>query len=70
MVYRSIRETAPTWRKASGSMNQGDCVEVATLGPSVLVRDSRDRATSVLALDPAQWNALVNAIHNGRLDGR
>ena len=70
MVYRSIRETAPTWRKASRSQTANECVEVAALGPSVLVRDSRDGATGVLALDSTQWNALVRAIQNGRLDRR
>ncbi|MGP4026131.1 DUF397 domain-containing protein [Actinomadura sp. 3N407] len=69
MVDRSIQEASLYWRKSSASTND-DCVEVATLGPAVLVRDSRDRSTGVLALDSAQWNALVNAIHNGQLDGR
>ncbi|TDC88168.1 DUF397 domain-containing protein [Actinomadura sp. 7K507] len=70
MLDRSSRGVALTWRKASRSLDKSDCVEVAALGPSVLVRDSRDSAPSVLALDPAQWSALVNAIQNGRLDGR
>ncbi|MFI0366501.1 DUF397 domain-containing protein [Actinomadura sp. 1N219] len=70
MVCRSIRGTALNWRKASRSQSQNECVEVATLGPSVLVRDSRDRSAGVIALDSAQWNALLSAIHSGDLDGR
>ncbi|WP_211343292.1 DUF397 domain-containing protein [Actinomadura pelletieri] len=56
------------WRKASHS-EDSDCVEVATLGSSVLVRDSRDHAAGVLTLDSVQWNALLNAVRSGDLDG-
>lgn len=70
MVYRSDLETALNWRKAKASQNQDDCVEVAAQGPSVLVRDSRDRSAGVLTLAPAEWRTLVNAIQNGDLDGR
>ncbi|WP_279488279.1 DUF397 domain-containing protein [Actinomadura sp. 6K520] len=70
MVCRSLRGKTPTWRKASRSVDQNDCVEVAALGPSVLIRDSRDHSAGVLALDSAHWITLVDAIQNGRLDGR
>lgn len=70
MVCRSIHGTALNWRKASRSQSGDDCVEVAALGPSVLVRDSRDHSAGVLALDSAQWNALLSAVHSGDLDGR
>ncbi|MFG2087554.1 MULTISPECIES: DUF397 domain-containing protein [unclassified Spirillospora] len=69
MVDRSTRETSLYWRKSSAS-SPTDCVEVAVMGPSVLVRDSHDHSTGALALDSAQWNALVDAIQNGQLDGR
>lgn len=70
MVCRSIRGTALNWRKASQSQGGNECVEVAALGPSVLVRDSRNHSAGVLALDPTQWNALLSAVHSGDLDGR
>ncbi|MFI0484376.1 DUF397 domain-containing protein [Actinomadura sp. 9N215] len=70
MVCRSIRGTVLNWRKASYSQDSSDCVEVTALGPSVLVRDSRDHSAGVLALDSAQWNALLSAIQAGDLDGR
>ncbi|TDD27475.1 DUF397 domain-containing protein [Actinomadura sp. KC06] len=70
MVCRSIHGTALNWRKASRSQAQDDCVEVAAQGPSVLVRDSRDRSAGAIALDSAQWNALLSAIQSGDLDGR
>ena len=43
------------WRKSSYSGNGGgNCVEVAT-GERVLVRDSQDRAGTVLRFPPAAW---------------
>ncbi|WP_218010474.1 DUF397 domain-containing protein [Actinomadura chibensis] len=66
----SKQVAALSWRKGSQSQTNDECVEVAALGPSVLVRDSRDTAAGVLALDSAQWNALVSAIQSGELDCR
>ena len=68
MVYRSTRGASLTWRKSSASANDSACVEVAVLGPSVLVRDSRDRSAGAVALGRAQWNAFVDAARNGDLD--
>ncbi|MFI0406101.1 DUF397 domain-containing protein [Actinomadura sp. 3N508] len=70
MVCRSIRGTVLNWRKARRSQGGNDCVEVAALGPSVLVRDSRDHSAGVIALDSSQWNRLLSAIQSGDLDGR
>ncbi|WP_433476110.1 DUF397 domain-containing protein [Spirillospora sp. CA-142024] len=70
MVYLSDTEAVLNWRKSSASKDQDDCVEVASQGSSVLVRDSRNRSAGVLALGPAQWKALLNAIHNGAPDRR
>ncbi|NDU77841.1 DUF397 domain-containing protein [Actinomadura sp. DSM 109109] len=70
MVYRSTPRVVLNWRKSSASGNESNCVEVAACGPSVLVRDSRNPSAGSLALAPAQWQALLNVIQNGDLDGR
>lgn len=70
MVERLQRRAALNWRKGSASSDADDCVEVAGDGRSVLVRDSRNPAAGLLALDPTQWHALLRAIRNGELDGR
>ncbi|MFA1546798.1 DUF397 domain-containing protein [Actinomadura chokoriensis] len=70
MVYRSTRGVALSWRKSSASGDENTCVEVAALGPSVLVRDSRDHSAGVITIGHAQWNALVDAVRNGDLDWR
>nr|WP_030170102.1 DUF397 domain-containing protein [Spirillospora albida] len=70
MVERSNLRVAPRWRKSSASDVDGDCVEVAGDGRSVLVRDSRDPDGGLLALSSAQWRLMLGAIRNGDLDGR
>ncbi|GAA4958325.1 DUF397 domain-containing protein [Yinghuangia aomiensis] len=56
-------ETAVLWRKSSYSGNQGgDCVETAVVDQAIGVRDSKDNRRGHLALSPASWAALTEAI--------
>lgn len=57
------------WRKASASASNGMCVELATDGEQVFVRDSKDRAGATLALTPDTWRELLDAARTGELDG-
>jgi len=59
MPAQLSQDTALAWRKSKFSTGQGDCVEVASGGPSVLVRDSRNLSGAVLALSPTQWSAFL-----------
>jgi Domain of unknown function (DUF397) len=50
------------WRKSSYSGNGGgNCVEVAVDG-RVMVRDSRDRAGTVLRFPPAAWRKFADQV--------
>jgi hypothetical protein len=50
------------WRKSSYSGNGGgNCVEVAADGP-ILVRDSRDRAGTVLRFPSAAWREFAGQV--------
>lgn len=57
------------WRKATAS-GQGNCVEVMRTceGDSdvVLVRDSKNPDTTVLAFTAGQWDAFLIGIRAGR----
>lgn len=53
------------FRKSTRS-NQGECVEVATNLPGVVVvRDSKDRDGGRLTIDPATWAAFIEDIKGG-----
>ncbi|MGO9193492.1 MAG: DUF397 domain-containing protein [Streptosporangiaceae bacterium] len=55
------------WRKSRASGGSGECVEVAQLDSSVLVRDSRDRSGAVLVVTSAQWLGLLRRTRNGEV---
>jgi len=52
--------TRATWRKATRSQANGDCVEVAALtGRRIAVRDSKDASGPALVMDAGQWRAFL-----------
>lgn len=56
-----------TWRKSSYT-NNGDCVEVADTGGSVLVRNSNHPDRGTLTLDPQAMAAFVEGCKQGEFD--
>ena len=53
----------PRWRKASLSLANGNCVEVAGPYPGGIgVRDSTDPAGPVLRFSPDEWHAFLNRL--------
>jgi hypothetical protein len=50
-----------TWRKSSrsGQGSNGDCVEVAFVGPAVAVRDSKNPAAGALAVPQSAWTVFL-----------
>lgn len=47
------------WRKSSYSGNSGNCVEVADLGQTIAVRDSKDSNGPVLMFTLNEWQLFV-----------
>jgi hypothetical protein len=57
-----------TWRKSTASGGGGgNCVEVAAVDGSVLVRSSQDPLGSVLSFSCHQWVAFLQGMRNGQL---
>jgi Domain of unknown function (DUF397) len=67
--YENCVGVAALWRKSRRSgPNDDDCVEVADLGATVGVRDSKDPDGPKLALTPGAWSGLRSAIREGQHD--
>jgi len=47
----------------------GACVEIGTLGDSVLIRNSADRDGERLALSHDEWQEFVAGVKDGDFDG-
>jgi hypothetical protein len=57
------------FRKASGSQNIDECVEVAPLdNGGRAVRDSKDRAGAVLYFTAGEWTAFLAGARQGEFD--
>ena len=56
------KDLAP-WRKSTYSSNGGgNCVEVASSTPAVMVRDTTDRDGGTLAFSAEAWRAFVDGV--------
>jgi uncharacterized protein DUF397 len=67
MTTQPNREWTLVWRKSRSSSGSGECVEVATLESSVLVRDSRDHPGARLTFSPTQWRQFVRRIKSANI---
>ena len=57
-----------TWRKSTYSTNTANCVELATVGPDVWLRDSKHPEAGHLTFTGAELAALMAAARAGELD--
>lgn len=57
-------QTHITWRKSTAS-GDGNCVEVAFAGESVLVRSSWQPRGSVLCFSRQEWMAFLEGVSSG-----
>jgi hypothetical protein len=56
------------WTKSSRSTDQGNCVEVAALGTTHALRDSKNPTGPALKFTTAAWSAFTNGIRTGEFD--
>lgn len=54
----NLEELCIAWRKSTASNTSG-CLEAATVGGSVLIRDSGNRDGVVLRFPPVAWSAFL-----------
>jgi hypothetical protein len=60
------RGSSLVWRKATASISNGNCVEVAQLpGGGIAVRDSKDPQGPSLRFTTAEWIAFTQGVADG-----
>jgi Domain of unknown function (DUF397) len=57
----------PTWHVA-GRCDSGACVEIGTLGESVLIRSSADPDGSCITLSRREWQVFITDVKDGDFD--
>jgi hypothetical protein len=68
MIDSITPDTSLTWRKASASTIQGNCVELAPSDGGVAVRDSKDPGGPTLWFTREEIAAFLNGIKAGEFD--
>ena len=62
----ALQEVGLAWRKASASMPDGNCVQLAPLPEGgVAVRDSKDPQGPMLRISQAEWAAFASGMSAG-----
>ena len=62
MLRASSPVSRPSWRKSTYSLANGECVEVATTGGTVAVRDSSRQYDTLLQFPATDWRNFITAI--------
>jgi hypothetical protein len=57
----------PTWR-TTGRCDGGHCVQIGTLGRSIVIRSSTDQDGTYITLSRDEWEEFVAGVKDGNFD--
>ncbi len=57
-----------TWQKARASMSNGNCIEVASYGGGIAVRDSKNPNGPTLFYTASEWQCFIQGVREGDFD--
>ncbi|GGL12278.1 hypothetical protein Sme01_68900 [Sphaerisporangium melleum] len=60
MTERDLSDVA--WRKSTYSQQNGNCLETAYVGTSVVLRDSKDSEGPKLFVSKDDWRAFIDSV--------
>jgi hypothetical protein len=67
-MSKDVDALGADWRKASRSLNNGACVEVASASAAVMVRDSVDPTGPVVSYPTRIWQSFLSTTKAGAFD--
>lgn len=62
MPGRQSRHSTLSWRKSTASADGGNCVEIASIEQTVMVRDSRNPSGAILEFPPGSWASFLRRV--------
>jgi Domain of unknown function (DUF397) len=68
MFHDGVAARSLSWRKATRSIGNGDCVEVAPDDGQVAIRDSKDPAGPVIHYSASTWQSFLHKAKRGNFD--
>lgn len=64
MPGRQSRQSTLSWRTSNASADGNACIEIASEGESLLVRDSRNPLGTILEFPPSQWTSFLRRVRD------
>ncbi|MGH3980753.1 MAG: DUF397 domain-containing protein [Pseudonocardiaceae bacterium] len=68
MNFSRCEQATAAWQKATESIVDGACVEIAQLSGMVAVRDSKDPDGPILTYTKDEWSAFLGGAKKGEFD--
>jgi Domain of unknown function (DUF397) len=66
-MLAGVATPEPEWRRST-ACSATTCVEVATIGDTIAIRDSKDPESPILSYSRRDWQAFISRVKRGEFD--